>query len=161
MVDDAATRAVAERLYAAFAARDWQTMGALYADDARFHDPVFLELDADETRAMWRMLLERATDLHISARVLDVQGERVEIAWTASYLFARTGRRVRNQVRTHLHLKDGRVVRQVDSFSLWRWSAMALGPAGWLLGWTIFVRGKIRDDARTQLTRYRERLKTS
>ena len=82
-------------------------------------------------------------------------------AWTASYLFAKTGRRVRNQVRTHLHLKDGRVVRQVDSFSLWRWSAMALGPAGWLLGWTIFVRGKIRDDARAQLTRYRERLKTS
>ncbi len=151
---------IAEQFYAAFARRDWAAMGALYADDARFHDPVFLDLDAPQARAMWRMLLERATDLHVSAQVLSVQGELVEVSWIATYTFGKTGRRVRNHVRTHLHLRDGRIAQQVDTFSLWRWSAMALGPIGWLLGWTIFVRGKIRDDARTQLARYCERLKS-
>lgn len=150
-------RALAERFYAAFAARDWAGMGACYAEDARFHDPVFLDLDARQARLMWRMLLERATDLSVTARVVAADNERVEVEWIAHYTFTRTGRPVRNLVHSHLEVRDGVIRRQVDTFGLWRWSCMALGPVGWLLGWTVFVRGKIRDDARAQLRKFVER----
>ena len=148
-------REIVERFYAAFARRDWAGMGACYADQARFHDPVFLDLDAADTRLMWRMLLERATDLQVSVQVVQVHGERVEAQWLAEYTFARTGRKVRNRIRSHFTLADGRIVRQVDVFSLWRWSAMALGPIGWLLGWTVFVRGSVRDQAAAQLSKFK------
>jgi ketosteroid isomerase-like protein len=56
---------VIERFYAAFDRRDGDAMAACYAPDARFRDPVFGELDAAQTGAMWRMLTGRAADLRV------------------------------------------------------------------------------------------------
>ena len=61
---------VIEKFYAAFAQRDWSTMGACYADDAHFSDPVFPELDAKQVRAMWKMLLTAGGDLRITFKVV-------------------------------------------------------------------------------------------
>ena len=55
---------------ALLAARDWRTMGRLYADDARFSDPAVPDLDAGQVRAMWRMLISRGTDLVMLAVAL-------------------------------------------------------------------------------------------
>ena len=35
-----------------------------------------------------------------------------------------------------MQLVAGKIVRQEDKFSLWRWSSQALGTKGSLLGWT-------------------------
>jgi hypothetical protein len=51
-------------------------------------------------------------------------------------------------------LSNGRIVRQVDRFNLWRWSGQALGASGWLLGWTPLVRNKIRTQAARSLREY-------
>ena len=61
--------AVAQRFYDAFAMGDWGTMARLYAPQATFSDPVFPRLNADQARAMWGMLLSRATDLECSSSV--------------------------------------------------------------------------------------------
>jgi len=45
-------------------------------------------------------------------------------------------------------------VRHEDRFSLWRWSRQALGPAGWLLGWSPLLRRRIRSGARRRLERH-------
>ena len=36
---------------------------------------------------------------------------------------------------------------QVDTFDLWRWSRLALGPKGAALGWAPFVKKAIRSQA--------------
>ena len=54
-----------ERFYAAFDRRDGDAMAACYAPDARFSDPVFGRLDAQQTGAMWEMLTSRAEDLTV------------------------------------------------------------------------------------------------
>ena len=60
-----ANDALIQRFYAAFAARDGETMAACYAPDATFSDPVFTDLRGEEPGAMWRMLTGRADDLEV------------------------------------------------------------------------------------------------
>lgn len=135
---------VLSRFYTAFAQRDWSTMGACYADDAHFSDPVFPQLDAAGVRAMWKMLLTSGTDLRITHEVIEESADTGLCEWEAFYTFNRTGRPVHNIVRSEFELRNGLIVRQRDRFDLWRWSRQALGPNGWLLGWSPMVQGRVR-----------------
>jgi len=149
---------VADRFYGAFAARDWRTMGSLYADDARFADPAFVDLGAAEVRAMWRMLISRGTDLSLDYRVLSESATAATVLWTARYTFTQTGRPVVNEIDAQLALRDGAIVRHVDSFDFHRWARQALGAPGWLLGWTPFFRSKVQAKARAGLRQFMQRL---
>ena len=147
-----------ERFYAAFAARDGDTMAACYAPGARFSDPAFGELTGEEAGDMWRMLTGRATDLEIDLREHATDGDRGTARWIARYTFAQTGRHVVNDVRaTFRFADDGRIAEHDDAFSFWAWSRQALGPAGLALGWTPILRGQVRGRARKQLAAFRAR----
>jgi ketosteroid isomerase-like protein len=148
------TRGVAEHFYSAFASRDWRTMGALYADDATFSDPAFPLLKATEARAMWRMLITRGTDLKLDYEVLDETHENARTRWTAHYTFTQTGRPVVNQITATMDLRDGFIVRHVDTFDFYRWAAQALGPAGKWLGWLPPFQRKVQAQADKALRRF-------
>lgn len=152
------TLGVAERFYSAFAARDWRTMGALYADDAHFSDPAFRDLDAREARAMWRMLITRGTDLALDYRVLDETGVAARVHWIARYTFTQTGRPVVNEIDAELTLRDGAIVGHVDAFDFHRWARQALGLPGLALGWTPYFRRKVQAKARAGLRQFMQRL---
>lgn len=139
--------------YTAFARRDAATMVSAYADSARFSDPVFPDLDADRVRAMWTMLLARGKDLEVTFRDIQADDVRGRAHWEATYTFGSTGRRVHNVIDAAFEFQDGKIVRHVDSFDLWRWSRMALGLKGALLGWTPLVRNKVRATAARQLAK--------
>jgi hypothetical protein len=64
--------------------------------------------------------------------------------WTATYTFSGTGRHVVNEIDASFRFADGLIIRHVDSFDFWRWSRMALGTSGLLLGWTPYLRSKVR-----------------
>lgn len=147
---------IIERFYTAFDRRDWSAMGACYADDARFSDPVFPDLDALQVRAMWRMLLTSGTDLRISFRVVYESATHGTCEWEAFYTFSRTGRKVHNVVRSEFGLRDGLIVRQHDRFDFWRWSGQALGASGVLLGWSPLVKNKVRGIAASGLRKAME-----
>jgi len=140
--------------YTAFAARDAGAMGACYADDARFADPAFGELDAREARAMWAMLLGRSTDLRVTFDVMHADDRSGSCVWHAHYTFTGTGRLVHNIIRSEFVLRDGLITQQRDQFSFWRWSRQALGMPGWLLGWSPWLRNRVRRNARAGLRRY-------
>ena len=119
-----------------------------------FSDPVFPLLNARGARMMWNMLLTRAEDLGIEVKIIEDSPAHASVDWVAHYTFGATGRPVVNRVHTEMALANGRIVRQVDSFSLWRWSRQALGAKGWLLGWTPVVRDRIRAQAAHSLREY-------
>ena len=145
---------VANQFYRAFANRDWRTMGALYADDATFSDPAFPHLTAPETRAMWRMLIERGTDLRLDYEVLDETHDAAQVRWIARYTFSQTGRPVVNEITAAMTLRDGFIVRHVDSFDFHRWAGQALGSAGRWLGWLPPFRRKVQQQADKALRRF-------
>lgn len=124
-----------ETFYTSFQKRDAEGMVACYHPDVRFSDPVFHELVGARACAMWRMLCGRAKELEIEFRDVQADDRTGSAHWEARYLFSATGRKVHNVIEAKFELRDGKIVRHVDTFDLWRWAGMALGPRGKLLGW--------------------------
>ena len=129
-------------------------MAECYAPDARFSDEVFVELRGDEIGGMWTMLCERGKDLRVEYEVSNVSGDSAEVRWQAWYTFAATGRPVHNIIDATLRVESGLIVDHRDAFNFYRWSRMALGGAGLLLGWTPLLKNKVRRTARGQLEAY-------
>ena len=145
---------VAERFYDAFALGDWHTMGMTYAQHATFSDPVFPLLGVDEVRAMWHMLLAGAQDFSLSYNIVAENEDGARVVWVARYTFGPTGRPVTNRAVTEMRFAAGRIVKQVDRVSSWRWSRQALGVPGLLLGWTPMLRAKVQSQAAAGLRRF-------
>ena len=139
-----------EHFYVAFARREASAMAACYAPDAHFRDPVF-ELDGGDIGAMWAMLCERGKDLTIVWRDIRADDATGRAHWEADYTFGATGRPVHNVIDAAFTFRAGRIATHVDTFDLWHWTRMALGPKGALLGWTPFVRNAVRGQARRGL----------
>lgn len=52
-----------------------------------------------------------------------------------------------NVIDARFTFRDGKIIRHVDTFDLHRWSGMALGLTGKLLGWLPPVQNGIRKKA--------------
>ena len=141
--------------YIAFSRGDAAAMTAYYHPEVIFRDPVFGELRGERARRMWEMLLSRRTDtttITFGNVRPTAQGGTAE--WTAEYPFGKAKRRVVNQITTDIRIRGGKITEHTDTFDLWRWSRQAIGPAGYLLGWTDYLQQKIRTTATERLDTY-------
>lgn len=135
------------RFYTAFQARDGATMASCYGPTATFSDPVFTSLKGEEVGAMWKMLTARADDLVIEFSGVEADDHAGRAHWEAWYTFSVTGRKVHNIIDATFTFEDGKIVGHTDVFGFYRWTRMALGVPGVLLGWTPLVQGKVRKQA--------------
>ena len=147
---------IVETFYTAFQRKDGDSMAACYHPDVVFSDPVFPRLSGVSAGDMWRMLCESGKDLEINFEVVSESTTLVEVDWQARYTFSKTGRRVLNRIRGNLRVEEGKIIEHTDSFSFWRWSSQALGPAGLLLGWTPMLQRKVQGAASESLRKYQE-----
>ena len=143
--------------YEALGRRDAVTMGACYAPDATFTDPVFGKLDAEGVGAMWRMLCERGKDLHVVARGIDADDRHGRAHWTATYSYGPTQRRVVNEIDAAFTFRHGLIVEHVDKFNLKRWAGQALGLSGKVLGYTPLLAPLVRKQAAAALAAWQRR----
>lgn len=144
-----------EKFYAAFAAKDGETMAAAYAPAATFSDPVFVGLKDGEPGDMWRMLTSRSTDLTVELVSCEANDSSGTARWIATYTFAQTGRKVVNDVRSSFRFDDGLIAEQRDEFDFHKWSGQALGLSGKLLGGTPIIQNAVRRKARAGLDAFR------
>ncbi|MEO7328646.1 MAG: nuclear transport factor 2 family protein [Minicystis sp.] len=135
------------KFYECFGKKDAEGMVALYADDIAFSDPVFPDLKGDEAKAMWRMLCARAADLEVVASGIEGDASSGKAHWDATYTFSATGRKVLNRIDARFTFRDGKIATHTDTFDLWKWTRMALGFKGTLLGWSPIVRNAVRKQA--------------
>jgi len=140
--------------YKAFQDRNFKTMQECYSDRATFSDPVFRNLNAGQVRAMWEMFLVKNDSLTISFGNIETVGEMVTARWKANYILSSTGRPVTNNIRSIFRIKNNQIVRHTDRFDLYGWTRQALGIKGILLGWTPFVKTRIRRKAMASLLAY-------
>ena len=106
---------------------------------------------------MWRMLVARATDLVIRFYVKRADDTRGAAHWDADYTFVKTGRKVGNRIDAEFEFQDGLIRRHKDHFDFWRWSRMALGAPGVLLGWSPVIRNAVRKQAAEGLEAFRRK----
>jgi ketosteroid isomerase-like protein len=148
-------REVAQTFYSRFQARDGAGMAALYAKQARFSDPAFTDLDGEGAGAMWTMLTTRGKDLTLTFEILEATESTATVNWIATYTFSPTGRKVVNDIIAKLEVSDGKILRHTDSFDFYSWAKQALGLIGLLLGWTDFIKGKVKANAAKSLQAWR------
>jgi hypothetical protein len=139
---------VINKFYEGFRARDAEAMCSCYHPDIEFSDAVFRNLKGTKATGMWSMLCARAEDLAVTFGEVRADGTHGSAHWEAIYTFSGTGRRVHNVIEASFEFSDGLIIRHVDRFSFWKWSGMALGPAGLFLGWTPLLRAAVRRRAR-------------
>jgi ketosteroid isomerase-like protein len=143
------------QFYQAMQTRDAEGMAACYAVDVHFSDPVFGSLHGDQAADMWRMLLSRAKDFHLTFDDVFADDHSGSAHWVARYTFSQTGRAVVNRIQASFIFADGKIVRHEDRFDLWRWAHQALGAKGLLLGWAAPVQQAIRKQAAAGLAAFR------
>jgi ketosteroid isomerase-like protein len=140
--------------YTAFQQRNYAFMQLAYHEQATFRDPVFGDLQAEQVKAMWQMLLTSAKDLTVTFSVIHADDATGSCHWEAWYTFSRTGRKVHNVIAASFVFRDGKIIRHIDAFDRWRWSRQALGLSGLLLGWSPLLKNKVRSMARTNLQNF-------
>ncbi len=150
------SKATIERFYTAFQQLDAQTMTACYAEDATFEDEAFTLAGRREIGGMWGMLVEATRKNGMDAWKLDFSQVTERTAhWVAHYRFSATGRLVTNRIDAEFTFTpQGLIATHRDRFDFWAWSRQALGTPGLLLGWTPFLRGKVRAQAAANLKKY-------
>ena len=142
------------KFYTAFQKKDYKTMQDCYANNATFSDPVFENLNAAEVRAMWQMLITRATDLALEFKNVAADETSGSAVWMATYTFTSTGKKVVNKIKANFVFENGKIKEHKDSFGFYKWAKQALGFKGLLLGWTSFLHNKVKQQARNNLIKF-------
>jgi len=143
-----------EKFYTSFQQKNWKGMQECYHSEVVFSDPVFQNLKGKEAFAMWHMLINAGKDLTLAFKNIKANNLTGSCQWDAYYSFSRTGRKVHNIIQAQFTFTDGKITDHTDSFDLWRWSRMALGAPGILLGWSPVIQNKIRGTAKSSLQKF-------
>lgn len=144
------------QFYEAFNRGDASAMAACYHQNVTFSDPVFLNLEGSQVSDMWEMLCRQASQLDVRSSDIQADDSQGSARWFATYQFGKQKRTVKNSIVAHFDFQDGKIIRHEDHFNFWRWSRMALGPLGLVLGWHPSVKKKISEQALRNLTHFTE-----
>ncbi|MFN2438753.1 MAG: nuclear transport factor 2 family protein [Chitinophagaceae bacterium] len=137
--------------YTCFQNKDYKGMQDCYADTAHFSDPVFINLSADQVKAMWEMFCVKGKNLNVDFKNISADENTANAEWRAVYTFSATGKKVVNHIKANFIIEQGKIAKHIDSFNFYNWSRQALGLPGLLLGWTPFIKNKIRRQAMKSL----------
>jgi ketosteroid isomerase-like protein len=142
------------KFYTSFGNRDPGGMAACYHPDVKFSDEVFTDLEGVRAAGMWRMLCERGKDLKVEFSDVEANDSVGSAHWEAWYTFSATGRQVHNKIDARFQFKDGKIIRHCDTFDFWAWASQALGPTGRFLGWSGFLKNRVRSQAAKNLAAF-------
>jgi len=144
------------KFYTSFGNRDARGMAACYHPAVTFSDEVFTDLEGARAAGMWLMLCERGKNLRVEFRDIEADDSAGRAHWEAWYTLSSTGRPVHNRIDADFDFRDGKIIRHRDRFNFWSWARQALGPTGWLLGWSGFVKKRVRLQAARNLAAFLE-----
>ena len=133
--------------YLAFQNKDYNSMQNCYSDNAVFNDEVFHNLNSSQVKAMWEMLIKKGKDLKIEFHNVKADETKGSAEWIAYYTFSATKRKVVNRIKSKFIFENGIIISHKDTFDFYRWAKQALGAMGILLGWTSFIKRKVRETA--------------
>ncbi|MCB0806121.1 MAG: nuclear transport factor 2 family protein [Bacteroidales bacterium] len=141
-----------QKFYTAFSHFNLDGMVSCYHEDVEFHDPAFGTLKGERAMAMWAMFMSRKEVIR-EIRFSNVQAgaEMGSADWVAEYVYGPKKRKVVNRVHAEFRFQDGKIIHHSDRFDLWKWSRQALGPVGYLLGWSSFLQRKIQAETNRRL----------
>ena len=147
-----------ENFYSCFQNLDSDGMVQCYHKSIAFSDPIFPLLHGSNAGTMWKMLCSQARGFELTFNGVQADESTGSAYWEARYNFSKTGRSVHNKIDATFQFQDGKIIRHFDRFNFWKWSHMALGPIGLLLGWSPLLKKKVQKQAANNLERFIKKL---
>ena len=150
-----------KEFYTAFANLDAESMVKHYHKDIVFTDPAFGELKGEHAKNMWRMLCASQKDKNFVVKFSDIKTieNKASANWEAFYNFSKNGRKIHNVIHAEFTFKDGKIIKHTDTFNLYKWSQMAFGFMGYLLGWSGFFKKKLNSQTQQLLAKFEQNKK--
>ena len=145
------SKEIAIKFYDAFSAANIDVLKQLYDKKLIFNDNIFVNLDYNETISMWSSLLVGNKNMSIKYEIKKYSEKYVEVEWIADYLFTSTNRNIKNIILAKMEIDQGKIINHTDNFDFYKWSQMAFGITGVLIGWTSFFKNKVRTEAYNKL----------
>lgn len=146
---------VIEKFYTSFSNGNSKEMIACYHDRVIFEDPVFGRLKGERVFEMWNMLLSnKSNDTTITFNNVEIVENTGRANWIATYKYGPKKRPVINNVSAYFEFKQGKIIKHVDSFDVWKWTRQALGISGYIMGWTPMMMKKIQKTTHKRLDDY-------
>jgi ketosteroid isomerase-like protein len=139
-----ANKELIANFYTSFAKGDAEGMLSCYHPNLTFRDPAFGDLNAEDACSMWKMLLARGSNPEITFHGEWADEKKGGVNWEAKYEFGPQKRKVHNKITAKFQFQDGLIIDHDDYFDFWKWSRMALGTPGVLLGWSPVIKNKVR-----------------
>ncbi|MEL6923202.1 MAG: nuclear transport factor 2 family protein [Bacteroidota bacterium] len=154
-------KSLVEKFYQSFSDLNAEAMVECYHENIRFKDPGFGWLEGPRAGNMWRMLLnsQKGKEFKVIFSDIEADDQTGKAHWEAFYTFSQTGRKVHNKIDAQFRFQDGKIIEHIDHFNLWRWAGMAMGPTGYLLGWSGFFKNKLQTQTNKLLSRYESSLR--
>ena len=149
--------------YNAFNNLDAEAMCSFYHEDIVFEDPAFGVLKGERAKAMWKMLCTSQKGKNfkvISSDIIENENEG-SAHWEAFYMFSKTGRKVHNKIDAKFEIKDGLIIKHIDTFNLHKWANQAIGIKGMLFGGMGFFKTKLQKQTSHLLDKFIEEKKPS
>lgn len=149
------------KFYEAFAQLDAERMLEWYDNEVTFEDPAFGILKGESAKNMWRMLCEsqKGKDFKVKFSEVEIAEDEGKARWEAYYTFGKKERKVHNIINAHFEFKNGKIIKHVDKFNLYRWSKQAMGVSGFLIGWTVFFKKKLQKATNLRLSEFENKRK--
>ena len=145
-----------EKFYRSFKNLDAEGMAKCYHDNVVFEDPAFGVLKGEEARNMWRMLVStpKSKNFKIEVSKITFKNDKGSATWQAWYSFGKKGRKVHNVIYANFEFEEGKIIRHMDQFNLYKWAKQALGLQGRFLGWTPIFKKKLNAQTNKKLTEF-------
>ena len=142
--------------YEAFENLDADRMILCYHDDIVFEDAAFGKLEGEKARNMWKMLCSNLENRPFTLNYYNIQVDEYSgsAVWEAEYIFTRTGRKVHNKIRAEFQFHEGKILRHIDHFDLYKWARQALGFTGLLIGWTPWFKRRLNKQTQNLLSKF-------
>jgi ketosteroid isomerase-like protein len=145
-----------ETFYRALGNADIDGIRACYSPDILYSDPIFRELRGERAVLMWEMLLTRGGNVSVTFDQISASQRSGSGHWVAQYRF--NGRPVVNSIdSSFVFADDGRIVEHHDTFSVRKWAAQALGPAGKVVGWAPPLKSALHRTSARRLDSYQQK----
>jgi hypothetical protein len=103
---------------------------------------------------MWHMLCIKGKDLIIHYSDVEYSANTASANWLAHYTFKATGKKVTNEIAASFIIEDGLIKTHTDDFDFHKWAVQALGFTGLILGWSGFLKNKVRNQAADSLNAF-------
>ena len=145
--------ATIHRFFTAYQNKEYTTMQNCYSEDAVYNNPIYGLNDTEHVKAMWEMICKtnKEESLHFeNIELLD--HEYATCDWSLVYYY--TNRRINNKIKSYLRLENGLIIEHTDAFDLYKWTRMAFGLTGSLIGWSNFFQKRIQKSTRKKLSEF-------